>query len=98
MITSLLSSGQIKKGLLLSGEICHLQSSPLDKSAYPLFGDAGTATALEYQVGYEPVRFIFLQMEVGMRLSLSVMGVIDILLITNHWMFIRLQKDYEGHV
>ena len=59
MITSLLSSGQIKKVLLLSGEICHLQSSPLDKSAYPLFGDAGTATALEYQDGYEPVRFHF---------------------------------------
>lgn len=59
VITSLLSSGQIKKGLLLSGEICHLQSSPLDKSAYPLFGDAGTATALEYQDGYEPVRFHF---------------------------------------
>ena len=59
VITSLLSSGQIKKGLLLSGEICHLQSSPLDKSAYPLFGDAGTATALEYQEGYEPVRFHF---------------------------------------
>ena len=44
------------------------------------------------------VVFIFLQMEVGMRLSLSVMGVIDILLITNHWMFIRLRKVYEGHV
>ena len=36
-----------------------MQSSPLDKSAYPLFGDAGTATALEYQEGYEPVRFHF---------------------------------------
>ncbi len=48
-----------KEGLLLSGEICHLQSSPLDKSAYPLFGDAGTVTALEYQEGYEPVRFHF---------------------------------------
>ena len=24
-----------------------------------MFGDAGTATALEYQVGYEPVRFYF---------------------------------------
>ena len=42
--------------------------------------------------------FIFLRMEAGMRLSLSVTVAIGIHLITNHWMFIRLRKVYEGHV
>ena len=33
VITSLLSTGQIKKGLLLSGEICHLQSSQIGRAS-----------------------------------------------------------------
>lgn len=47
VISSLLSTGNMKRGLLLSGEVSHL-CSPQDKSTYPLFGDAGTATAVEF--------------------------------------------------
>ncbi|HOY33067.1 MAG TPA: ketoacyl-ACP synthase III [Bacteroidales bacterium] len=43
---SLMSSGIIKKGLLLAGNTQSLYASFEDKSAYPLFADAGTATAL----------------------------------------------------
>ncbi|MCL2218657.1 MAG: ketoacyl-ACP synthase III [Chitinispirillia bacterium] len=45
------------KALLLAGEVTSLQASADDKSTYPLFGDAGTATALEYQPGAEPLLF-----------------------------------------
>lgn len=48
---SLLSSGNFKKGLLLVGETTTKTKSKLDKSTYPLFGDAGTATAMEYSEG-----------------------------------------------
>src|SRR5690606_32663256 len=48
VIGSLLSSGNIKKALLLVGDKSLLSISPKDKSTYPLFGDAGAATALQY--------------------------------------------------
>jgi 3-oxoacyl-[acyl-carrier-protein] synthase-3 len=48
VIGNLLSSGCMKKGLLLSGDVSALTISPYDKSAYPLFGDAGTVTAVEF--------------------------------------------------
>lgn len=48
VISSLLSHGQLKKGLLLVGDTTLKPCSSEDKSTYPLFGDAGTATALEY--------------------------------------------------
>ena len=48
IISGMMSSGQIKKGLLLVGDISTLNTSYNDKSTYPLFGDAGTCTALEY--------------------------------------------------
>lgn len=47
-IASLVSTGQYKKALLLVGDTVSTTKSPLDKSTYPLFGDAGTATALQY--------------------------------------------------
>lgn len=49
VITSLMQNGTIKKGLLLAGDTVTKICSPEDKSTYPLFGDAGTATALEYE-------------------------------------------------
>lgn len=49
VLSSILSSGSIKKGLLLAGDTVTKTKSPLDKSTYPLFGDAGTATAIEYK-------------------------------------------------
>ncbi|HPE86249.1 MAG: ketoacyl-ACP synthase III [Bacteroidales bacterium] len=56
-IAGLIHSGMIKKALLLVGDISTSNVSYRDKSAYPLFGDAGTATALEYQPGAEEIRF-----------------------------------------
>lgn len=47
-ISSLLSSSGLKKGLLLAGDTISKICSKEDKSTYPLFGDAGTATAVEW--------------------------------------------------
>jgi 3-oxoacyl-[acyl-carrier-protein] synthase-3 len=48
VLSSLLSHGYQRKGLLLVGDTTLKFCSPEDKSTFPLFGDAGTATALEY--------------------------------------------------
>lgn len=56
-IANLLSSGAIKKGLLLVGDTISKTCSKDDKSAYPLFGDAGTTTALEYDPKSEGLKF-----------------------------------------
>ncbi|MCW3086365.1 MAG: ketoacyl-ACP synthase [Bacteroidetes bacterium] len=48
MIASMMSNTKIKKGLLLVGDVSSISLNKRDKSTYPLFGDAGTATALEY--------------------------------------------------
>jgi len=45
---SLMSNTGIRKGLLLAGDTSSLSLIRTDKSAYPLFGDAGSATLLEY--------------------------------------------------
>jgi len=47
---SLLSAGSFKKGLLLVGETTTKTKSKRDKSTYPLFGDAGSATAIEFSL------------------------------------------------
>lgn len=48
VISSLISNGKFKKGLLLCGDISSAGPPEEDKSVFPLFGDAGTATILEY--------------------------------------------------
>jgi len=58
-ISSLLSTGNLKKGLLLVGDTVTVTKSPQDKSTYPLFGDAGTATALEFSDGAVGLKFQF---------------------------------------
>ncbi|MFZ4725959.1 MAG: 3-oxoacyl-ACP synthase III family protein [Paludibacter sp.] len=55
-MASIVSSGSIKKGLLLVGDTVTRTKSPLDKSTYPLFGDAGTATALSYNENASPLQ------------------------------------------
>lgn len=50
VISSLMSHGSMKRGLLLAGDTILKFCSSTDKSTYPLFGDAGTATALEFSV------------------------------------------------
>jgi len=57
ILSNLISTGQIKKGLLLVGDKSSLSTHIEDKSTYPLFGDAGTATALEYDTNSNPVYF-----------------------------------------
>ena len=58
-ISSLISSGRgsFKKALLLVGDTPSKFSSKADKSTWPLFGDAGSATALEYSSGAEGFKF-----------------------------------------
>lgn len=56
-IASLMSSGNLKKGLLLAGDTTLRPTSPKDKSAWPLFGDAGTATALQFEEGADGFDF-----------------------------------------
>ncbi len=47
VVAGLMKSTGIKKALLLAGDVSSIICSKEDKSTYPLFGDAGTATALE---------------------------------------------------
>lgn len=48
VVASMLSASGLTKGLVLSGDTSSCRCSKNDKSTYPLFGDAGTATALEF--------------------------------------------------
>jgi 3-oxoacyl-[acyl-carrier-protein] synthase-3 len=57
IISSLISNGSIKKGLLLVGDTVSKQVNPKDQSTEPLFGDAGTATLLEYNESSSPMYF-----------------------------------------
>lgn len=56
VIGSLMQNGTIKKGLLLAGDTPSKFCSENDKSTFPLFGDAGTATALEFSKVAPPIR------------------------------------------
>ncbi len=57
LMSSIISGGQIKKGLLLVGDKSTLSTHIEDKSTYPLFGDAGTATAIEFDTNASPIYF-----------------------------------------
>ena len=57
VISAMLSAGVMKKGLLLVGDTTSTFKSAKDKTARPLFGDAGTATALEYNPEAEDMKF-----------------------------------------
>lgn len=57
VLGNLLSSGQLKKGLLLVGDKSTVSTAYTDKSAYPLFGDAGSASALEFDAEAKPMYF-----------------------------------------
>ena len=50
VISSLISTTKIKKALLFSGDVSSFSVNKNDKSTYPLFGDAATVTALEYDI------------------------------------------------
>lgn len=56
-VASRLVSSHIPKALLLVGDVGSVYTSYRDKSTFPLFGDAGTATALEHVAGAPPMYF-----------------------------------------
>lgn len=59
-LSSLLSHGQLKRGLLVCAETNSLNRSPKDKTVKPLFGDAATITALEFDKNWDkPMQFSF---------------------------------------
>ena len=56
--SSLMQSGQLKRCLLCVGEMTSKNQSNLDKTVWPLHGDAGSATFLEYDPGAKhPMQF-----------------------------------------
>jgi 3-oxoacyl-[acyl-carrier-protein] synthase-3 len=57
VIGSLMKSTGMLKALLLVGDLSNVTSCYRDKSTFPLFGDAGTATALELKPGFAPMQF-----------------------------------------
>ena len=58
-ISALLSNGSIKRAILLNGDTASQMRSPFDKESLPLFGDAGVATALEFDETASPMEFDF---------------------------------------
>ncbi|MBB3185973.1 3-oxoacyl-ACP synthase III family protein [Microbacter margulisiae] len=56
-IGALIQNGNMKKGLLLTGDTVLKSCSVEDKSTWPLFGDAGTCTAIEYHEGDKGFQF-----------------------------------------
>lgn len=56
-IASLMTNMKAKKGLLMVGDISTSSLNIKDKSTYPLFGDAGTVTALEYNTEANDLQF-----------------------------------------
>ncbi|MFH0866459.1 MAG: ketoacyl-ACP synthase III [Bacteroidota bacterium] len=54
---SLLSSGVLKRGILMAGDISTVNCSFKDKSTFPLFGDAGSVAFFEYNADADPVHF-----------------------------------------
>lgn len=48
VLSSLVNGGSVKRALLLAGDTCSKTANPEDQGSAPLFGDAGTTTAIEY--------------------------------------------------
>lgn len=60
VVSSLLITGSIKKALLLTGNTQSKNVNYEDQSAYPLFGDAGSATAIEFSEDkFDEMKFHF---------------------------------------
>lgn len=58
-LCSMVMTGSIKRAILLNGDTSSLVTSPFDKEARPLFGDAGVATAIEYDENATSIKFNF---------------------------------------
>lgn len=58
LASSLLSGGGSKRALLLVGDTISKIASPTDRSVAALFGDAGTATLLDFEASALPIPFV----------------------------------------
>jgi len=58
LASSLINAAGLKKVLLLSGDTVTKLCMENDRSTWPLFGDAGTATLLEYDESANPLSFV----------------------------------------
>ena len=59
VLSGLVSSGNIKRALLLNGDTSSLLCSSRDKESRPLFGDGSAATAVEYSESAKSIYFDF---------------------------------------
>ena len=60
VITSMMQTGAFKRGLLIAAETNTKNRSMKDRTVRPLFGDAATVTALEYDASWDkPMNFVF---------------------------------------
>ncbi len=57
VVSSLLAAGKIKRAILLAGDVVSRAAAPSDRAVVPLFGDGGSATALEYAPDAPPMVF-----------------------------------------
>ena len=57
VVASMLAAGGMKRALLLAGDSVSRGASPYDRSVLPLFGDGGSATALEFDPEASPMVF-----------------------------------------
>ncbi len=51
VVASMLAGGRLRRGLLMAGDTVSRAASPSDRAVVPLFGDAGSVTALELSPG-----------------------------------------------
>lgn len=57
VLSSMMQTGNFRRAILLCGDSSTIMKSPFDKETRPLFGDAGTATALEYDESAPAMEF-----------------------------------------
>lgn len=71
---NLISSGTAKRAMVLVGDTAMRMGSPKDKSRVPLFGDSGTAMALEYDTTAEDIIIDFNTMGSGYKALMTPHG------------------------
>ena len=71
---NLLSAGSAKRALVLVGDTAMRMGSPKDKSRVPLFGDSGTALALEFDTTAEDIIIDFNTMGSGYQALMTPHG------------------------
>lgn len=56
-VSSMISASGLKRTILLVGDMCSHDAGKSNREERPLFGDSGTATALEYDGNAKPILF-----------------------------------------